>query len=158
MVTDDAIKIFEGGDSGKKEIPCTPGLCRCSVKRIQFLIAVLLISSLWAPVFAQSYYPLPTVSDTAAFNRGVSRTARLLTSATQSHPKAVRILVYGQSISAQVWWMEVRRFLEHRFPHAQITFINKAIGGFSSERLKLTVENDVVSFYPDLILFHDYGG
>ncbi|WP_373515219.1 SGNH/GDSL hydrolase family protein [Persicitalea sp.] len=34
---------------------------------------------------------------------------------------------------------------------------NRAIGGFSSDRLKLMVDNDVVPFYPDLILFHDYG-
>jgi hypothetical protein len=51
----------------------------------------------------------------------------------------------------------VRDFVKERFPLANITFINKAIGGFSSERLKLMAENDVVSFYPDLVLFHDYG-
>jgi len=35
--------------------------------------------------------------------------------------------------------------------------VNRAIGGFSSERLKNMVENDVLSLYPDLILLHDYG-
>lgn len=91
------------------------------------------------------------------FKNGVARTAWLLTSSSSAHSKAIRILVYGQSISEQVWWKDVRDFVKERFPLANITFINKAIGGFSTERLKLMVENDVVSFYPDLILFHDYG-
>ncbi len=91
------------------------------------------------------------------FKKGVARTAWLLTSAKGQIDDTVRILVYGQSISEQDWWKDVREFVEKKFPLANITFNNKAIGGFSSERLKLTVENDVVSFYPDLVLFHDYG-
>ncbi len=105
----------------------------------------------------QSYFPVPEVKDTMQFKNGIARTAWLLTSSSSAHPKAVRILVYGQSISEQVWWKDVRDFVKERFPLANITFINKAIGGFSSERLQLMAENDVVSFYPDLILFHDYG-
>jgi len=56
-----------------------------------------------------------------------------------------------------VWWEEVKDFMVKEYQLAQINFINKAIGGFSTERLKLMVANDVISFYPDLILFHDYG-
>jgi hypothetical protein len=81
--------------------------------------------------------------------------AWLLTSAAKANPKKVRILVYGQSISEQVWWKEVKTFIEKKFPLADITMINKAIVGFSSERLKLMAENDVSLFYPDLILLHD---
>jgi len=70
----------------------------------------------------------------------------------------LRILVYGQSISEQKWWLQVRQFLQQRYPAVDIVMENRAIGGFSSDRLKLMVANDVAPFYPDLILFHDYGG
>lgn len=102
-------------------------------------------------------YPVPDVKDTSQFKKGVTRIATLLTSGNSQKPPIVRILVYGQSISEQSWWKDVREFVINRFPSVHTNFINKAIGGFSSERLKLMVENDVVTFYPDLILFHDYG-
>ncbi|GEO11893.1 hypothetical protein SAE01_43890 [Segetibacter aerophilus] len=108
-------------------------------------------------VKGQSYFPVPNVKDTIQFKNGVAHTAYLLTSSSSANRKPVRILIYGQSISVQTWWKDVSDFVKDRFPLANVTFINKAIGGFSSERLKLMVENDVLSFYPDLILFHDYG-
>lgn len=120
-------------------------------------ILLLFILNSFASANAQSYFLVPEVKDTIQFKNGVARTAWLLTSSTKTNPKTVRILVYGQSISEQVWWKDVRDYVTQKFPLANITFINKAIGGFSSERLKLMAENDVVSFYPDLILFHDYG-
>ena len=70
----------------------------------------------------------------------------------------VRILVYGQSISEQRWWLEVKRDLIERFPHAHLIMENRSIGGFASSLLIKTVEMDVSSFYPDLVLFHVYGG
>jgi hypothetical protein len=122
-----------------------------------YIILLFVSSSLSFSVKAQSYFTVPQVKDTMQFKNGVARTAWLLTSAGEANPQSVRILVYGQSISEQSWWKDVRDYVEKRFPLANITFINKAIGGFSSERLKLMAENDVVSFYPDLVLFHDYG-
>lgn len=124
---------------------------------IRLYFIILLIICATSMVNAQSYFNVPAIKDTAQFKKGVSRTAWLLTSAKLQNPVDVRILVYGQSISVQDWWKNVKEFVETKFPLAHITFINKAIGGFSSERLKLTVENDVISFYPDLVLFHDYG-
>lgn len=121
---------------------------------------ILFLCTFFASVFfvkAQSYFSVPNIKDTTQFKKGVARTAWLLTSGNKGNPHSIKILVYGQSISEQNWWKDVRDFVESRFPLAHITFINKAIGGFSSERLKLMVENDVVSLYPDLILFHDYG-
>ncbi len=112
----------------------------------------------YSHVLGQSYFPIPPVPQTEQFAQHISRTASLLTSSTAQEPQEVRILVYGQSISAQDWWKQVKSFLESTYPAAKINMQNKAIGGFSSDRLKLTVDNDVTSFYPDLILFHDYGG
>lgn len=102
-------------------------------------------------------YKWPLIKRDTSFLKGVERTAWLLTSGSAQQKKEVRILVYGQSISVQDWWKSVQPFFEKNYPAAQIIVANKAIGGFSTERLKLMVHNDVVSFYPDLILFHDYG-
>jgi hypothetical protein len=109
------------------------------------------------PAEAQNYFPVPAIKDSVQFRKGIARTSWLLHSARQQNNVEVRILVYGQSISVQDWWKSVKQSVEKQFPFARINFINKAIGGFSAERLKLTVENDLVSFYPDLVLFHDYG-
>lgn len=121
-----------------------------------YILIWLVWSSSLMPVSGQSYFNVPIIKNTEQFRKGIARTASLLKSNDQT-PNQIRILVYGQSISQQVWWNTVKEFVKKQFPLTDITFINKAIGGFSSERLKLTVENDVVSFYPDLILFHDYG-
>lgn len=122
-----------------------------------YIFYVFICSFFFLSVEAQPYFTVHDVKDTMQFKNGVARTAWLLSSVNNGNSEPVRILVYGQSISEQSWWKEVREFVTNRFPSARINFINKAIGGFSSERLKLMVENDVVSFYPDLILFHDYG-
>ena len=104
---------------------------------------------------AQPYPPVHFgMTTTTRFATRIPKTAQLLTTA---EPGQIRILVYGQSISRQDWWLEVRSFLKQRYPKVTITMVNQAIGGFSSERLKQMVENDVMAFYPDLILLHDYG-
>lgn len=87
----------------------------------------------------------------------ISRTLNLLNSSTPENPVQVRILVYGQSISEQDWWKIVKDFIEDQYPHANILMTNKAVGGFSTNRLKLMAKNDVLSLYPDLIFLHDYG-
>lgn len=105
----------------------------------------------------QPYFEVTELKNAEKFYNGIARTMHLLETSTAQIRNEVRILVYGQSISVQDWWKELKRYFDSSYPSASIVFLNKAIGGFSSERLKYTVDNDVVSFYPDLILFHDYG-
>jgi hypothetical protein len=102
-------------------------------------------------------HPLPVLSDTSKLGQYTSRTMYLLHESTPDKGNDVRILVYGQSISEQEWWLEVRRAVRERFPYAHIVMENKAIGGFSTQYLFKTVEMDVSSFYPDLVLLHIYG-
>lgn len=100
--------------------------------------------------------PAPGFSQTDSlvlFPEHLARTAHLL----RTPFNEVRILVYGQSISMQNWWEAVRDFAQNRYPNTRLVVENRAIGGFSSERLKRMVENDVLPFYPDLVLFHVYG-
>jgi hypothetical protein len=120
-------------------------------------ILSLLVYVLSLSANGQPYFPVPQPNITEHTGSRIPRTMQLLQASTVDAPYEVRIMVYGQSISMQDWWKEVKRHLDSSYPAARIVFVNKAIGGFSTDRLKHTVENDVVSFYPDLILFHDYG-
>ena len=87
----------------------------------------------------------------------IQRTMHLLAESTPKKRNTVRILIYGQSLSAQDWWLQVKEHLEAQFPDANLIMDNKAIGGFSSEILIKTVKRDILNFYPDLVIFHVFG-
>src|SRR5580658_2948865 len=97
-------------------------------------------------------------ANAASFGTGVQRTMTLLATSTPERRNAVRILFYGQSLSKQEWTRTIADQLRARFPYADITFANRAIGGYASNLLKRTLPHDVFAFYPDLIVFHDFGG
>ncbi len=123
--------------------------------KVPVLPALLLLLAA-APLAAQSFFPIPEITDTARFAPYVARTAQRLQT-PPSPTDTVRVVVYGQSISMQDWWKDVKSYLEAQYPHTPLVVLNRAIGGFSAERLKLMVANDLVPLAPDLVLFHDYG-
>ena len=103
------------------------------------------------------FFVSPVLDDTATLGRYTSPTIHLLQESTPQDRKTVKIAVYGQSISEQEWWLSVKQHVERTFPDADIIMENKAIGGFAAQILYKTVEMDVGSFYPDLVLLHIYG-
>ena len=121
------------------------------------LVSILLLFAFTCPVIYAQPHPLPALPDTSNLGQYTSRTMHLLHSSTPGKRNTVKILVYGQSISEQEWWLEVRQSVKERFPGADIIMENKAIGGFSTQYLFKTVEMDVSAFYPDLVLLHIYG-
>lgn len=82
----------------------------------------------------------------------------------------VRILVYGQSIALQDWWMQVRDWLKKTYPAGNLVMESHGRGACSSECLAGAeswftdgkTENrlpaDVYAWRPDLVLFNVYGG
>ena len=82
----------------------------------------------------------------------------LLATSTPDHHNAVRILFYGQSITEQDWSRQVADDLRRRFPNADLQIENRAIGGFADQLLRRPAEHDLYPFYPDLLIFHVYGG
>ncbi|MGE5393906.1 MAG: SGNH/GDSL hydrolase family protein [Candidatus Saccharibacteria bacterium] len=102
-------------------------------------------------------WPKPELPDTSSYGKYTSRTMHLLESSTPETPNTVKILVYGQSISAQDWWIPVKESIKTRYPSANLIMENKSIGGFASQLLCKTVEMDVSAFYPDMVLLHIYG-
>jgi hypothetical protein len=112
------------------------------------------------PLLAQApkYPPAPPERPGERPGAGIERTMSLLATSTPARRNPVRILFYGQSITKQEWSQLVAQDIRTRFPYADLTVENRAIGGYSSEYLVRTVGHDVFAFYPDLIVFHDYGG
>ncbi len=86
----------------------------------------------------------------------IQRTMKLLATSTPEHRNKVRILCYGQSIMAQAWWRVVQADLRQRFPNADLEMVNLSLGGFMSNDLIHSAETDMIPFYPDLVLLHDY--
>jgi len=111
-----------------------------------------------APVHpADVAFPPPKLPDLSQRGRNIQRTMRLLAESTPEHRNTVRILFYGQSITEQHWPVIVTDDLRARFPHANLVIENRALGGFASQMLVRCVETDVVSFQPDLLVFHVFG-
>ncbi len=88
----------------------------------------------------------------------IQRTMTLLATSTPAHRNRVRILFYGQSVTAGPWTNDVVKYLKETFPHADLETENRAIGGFGAAALIHTAESDLYPFYPDLMIFHVYGG
>ena len=120
------------------------------------IIALFLFLHFVLHLLAQPW-PLPELPVTAEYGRYTSRTMYLLQTSTPEKQNTVKILVYGQSISAQDYWLDLKKAIETRFPNANLIMENRAIGGFASQILCKTVEMDVSTFYPDLVLLHIYG-
>ena len=106
---------------------------------------------------AESYPRLKPGGDPSQRGTALQRTMTLLQSSAIEKKNTVRILFYGQSITEQAWWLQVRQDLQKRFPLATLEIENRAIGGHSSQLLCRTAEADLYPFYPDLVIFHVYG-
>lgn len=103
------------------------------------------------------FFVSPDLKGASDLGRYTSRTLNLLNSSTPEKKNHVKILVYGQSISEQEWWLAVKKHVKKKFPYADIDMRNLSIGGFAAQYLYKTTEMDVSAFYPDLVLLHIYG-
>ena len=87
----------------------------------------------------------------------VQRTMKMLEESTAENPVTVRVLFYGQSITAQGWTKILMANLTNRYPTVNFVCENRAIGGYESSLLIRTAESDLYPFYPDILFFHVYG-
>ena len=110
-------------------------------------------------IVASTPFPAPApIENNASFGARIQRTMGLLATSTPTERRQVRILFYGQSITQQDWWQEVAKDLKQRFPNADLIVENRALGGFAAPLLIRPSEHDLYPFYPDLLIFHVYGG
>ncbi len=83
----------------------------------------------------------------------------LLANSSKERRWPVRVLIYGQSITGSKALTEmIGADLKTRFPFAEVTVENRSIGGFGAESLVRTSVHDLYPYYPDLLIFHVYGG
>ena len=119
------------------------------------LCALVLLAS--SSASAETYPPPPAPTDSSRWGEHIQRTMALLATSTPPRRNKVRVLFYGQSITEQEWTKLVADDLRRRFPEADLDIQNRALGGFSSQVLVKTAEQDLYPFYPDLLIFHVYG-
>lgn len=135
------------------------------MKRLLLLSALLgLLSSATGsgngaePKAKPKFAPVVPVGEPASFGANIQRTMTLLATSTPEKRNHVRILFYGQSVTRNAWWNDVAGDLRKRFPHADLEIENRAIGGYGGPVLINTAEFDLYPFYPDLVIFHVWGG
>lgn len=70
--------------------------------------------------------------------------------------RTVKVLLYGQSVTQEIWSTWVGDFLRQSYPNANVVVANLAIG-YQAEQLNLPAQIDIPTYYPDLMIFQDYG-
>lgn len=100
---------------------------------------------------------MPKVVVLPQWGTNIQRSMKLMATSTPQKRNRVRVLFYGQSITNQEWTKKVSDDLRARFPHTDFEIENRSIGGFASQLLVKTAEQDLYPFYPDLMIFHVYG-
>ena len=125
------------------------------------ILSLLFLITRAAPMMAQQpsdLSPARPAADETAFGAKIARTMTDLATSTAGQRKPVRLLFYGQSITAQAWAFAISERLKKEYPNADLSVENRAIGGFTAERLVKTATHDLYPAYPDLVIFHVYGG
>lgn len=121
--------------------------------RLTILIFFLAIPQLSAVEFP----PVTDFGPTNDFGARVQQSLRWMAQSSSERKRTVRVLFYGQSITAQRWSVDVAQSLRERFPFANLVVTNLAVAGFQADTLSRIAEADITGFYPDLLIFHDYG-
>lgn len=111
---------------------------------------------LWRDVVAE-IPPLAPAADETRFGARLPRTLALLESGDLTG-RPIRILFFGQSITAQEWTRLLIEQLRERYPGATIEAENHALGGWTMPVLMRTLGHSVLRNRPDLVVFHVYGG
>jgi hypothetical protein len=123
----------------------------------RFVVAGLLLAPAVLAAEPSPYPPPKTLGPVATYGANVQRAMTLMATSTPEKRNTVRVLFYGQSITAQAWTAAVARDLRARFPFADLQIENRAIRGLESHTLVHTAEADLYPAYPDLLIFHVYG-
>jgi hypothetical protein len=93
------------------------------------------------------------------FGAHIQYSMTLLATSTSERRWPVRVLLYGQSIIGNSMLTDLLgTYLHQKYPFADIDIENRAIGGFEADRLVRTATHDLYPDYPDLLIFHVYGG
>lgn len=95
--------------------------------------------------------------DVLSDEQKIARTLEIIRTSTPTNHKVLKVLFYGQSITRSGWHNAVVAHWREKYPNTDFVVENRALGGFASQVLERTTEQDIKAFYPDLIIFHVYG-
>jgi hypothetical protein len=95
--------------------------------------------------------------DMVSDEQKIARSLEMIRTSTPTDHKVLKVLFYGQSITRSGWDKEVIEHWHQKYPNTVFVVQNRALGGFASPLLLRATEQDIVAFYPDLIIFHVYG-
>jgi hypothetical protein len=95
--------------------------------------------------------------DPVSDEQKVARSLGIIRTSTPADRKVLKVLFYGQSITASGWDKSVLEHWREKYPNTVFVEQNRALGGFASPALERTTEQDIAAFYPDLIVFQVYG-
>ena len=115
------------------------------------VLLVLLVAA--ADTWLKRQEEVDTVSD----EEKIARTLEIIRTSTPENHAVLKVLFYGQSITRSGWHNAVVAHWREKYPNTVFVVENRALGGFASQNLVRTTEQDIAAFYPDLIIFHVYG-
>jgi hypothetical protein len=95
--------------------------------------------------------------DTVSDEQKIARSLEIIRTSAPEDRKILKVLFYGQSITRSGWDKTVIEHWRQKYPNTVFVVQNRALGGFASQALERTTEQDIAAFYPDLIIFHVYG-
>lgn len=127
------------------------------ITRWGFVLA-LALALLATMAVAEDFDPPKPPENVALLGKHIQRTMTLLATSTPEHRNRVRILFYGQSVTAGPWSYALMEDLKQAYPNADLVMENRAIGGYQAESLIKTADYDLYPFYPDLLIYHCWGG
>ena len=106
----------------------------------------------------RSYIPALKPAEHEEFFGGrLNHVMGLLESGAVTH-RPVKIVFYGQSITAQEWTNMLVARLRERYPRTQIIAENHSLGGWGVYLLVRAMRHDILRAKPDLVCFFAYGG
>lgn len=120
--------------------------------------ALAVMAGLLAAAAGPGAYPPPkSLGPVETYGKNIQRAMTLMATSTPLKRNTVRVLFYGQSITADTWTRTVEETLRRRYPLTDFVIDNRALGGYYAKSLVRTAEADLYPFYPDLLIFHVYG-
>ena len=103
-------------------------------------------------------YKIPEFENKEYFGTKIPRTMTLLENSTKHIPQGLKIQFYGQSIVGGLDQNLIINKLKEKYPTVKFNIIKNPIGGFTAPSLARVAIHDLYHEYPDLIIFHVYGG
>ena len=105
---------------------------------------------------AADFPPITQLGPTNNFGEEVQLSMRMMADSPAERKRTVKVLFYGQSITQGPWFLSVSEWLRQQYPNANLIITNRAVG-YTALLLTRIADADILTFYPDLIIYHNFG-